>query len=233
MHVSVITIFPQQIQSFMQFGVPRIAVAKTAMAIEAVDLRDFSEDRHRRVDDRPFGGGPGMVLCPEPVFAAVEAVEARSGAAHKILLTPRGRRLDQEKLRVLSRLPRLLILCGHYEGVDERVLQGFDWDEISLGDFVLSGGEVAALVLIDGLARLLPTVLGDPASADDESFEKGLLEAPQFTRPRSFRGMDVPEVLLSGDHQAVDRWRRDQSLKATAERRADLLAPRADDLSPE
>lgn len=227
MHVSVLTIFPRLIEGFLAAGLPRIAVDKGALAVEAVDLRDHSQDAHRRVDDRPFGGGAGMVIQCAPIFAAVEAIEQKAASAgspvHKVLLAPQGARLEQRKLRELSRKERLLVLCGHYEGIDERVRVGMSWDEISIGDFVLSGGEVAAMALLDGVARLLPGVTGDPASIVDESFEHDRLEAPHFTRPREFRGMEVPEILLSGDHAAIARWRLEQSLAITRARRPDLL----------
>lgn len=231
MHAHVITIFPGLIEGFLSAGIPRIAVEKGALAVSAVDLRDFTQDVHRSVDDRPFGGGPGMVMQCAPIVAAVEHVERTVAAApgsqghalHRVLLTPRGRRLDQQKLRALASGPPLLILCGHYEGIDERVRLLMEWDEISIGDYVVSGGEVAAMVLLDGIARLLPGVVGDPRSTQTESFEDGTLEAPHYTRPREFRGWTVPEVLLSGDHAAIERWRRDESLKLTEERRADLL----------
>lgn len=226
MLVQVITLFPRLIEGFVAAGLPRIAIEKGALAVQAVDLREFTQDVHRTVDDRPFGGGPGMVLQCAPIFAAVEALERQHGPAHRVLLTPRGRRLDQRKLRELATHERLLLLCGHYEGIDERVRTGMTWEEVSLGDFVLSGGEPAALALLDGVARLLPGVTGDPESTVHESFEDGLLEAPHFTRPREFRGMAVPEVLLSGDHAAIARWRREQSLEITKERRADLLQAR-------
>ncbi|MBL8840151.1 MAG: tRNA (guanosine(37)-N1)-methyltransferase TrmD [Planctomycetes bacterium] len=226
MLVQVITLFPRLIEGFVAAGLPRIAIEKGALAVQAVDLREFTQDVHRTVDDRPFGGGPGMVLQCAPIFAAVEALERQHGPAHRVLLTPRGRRLDQRKLRELATHERLLLLCGHYEGIDERVRTGMTWEEVSLGDFVLSGGEPAALALLDGVARLLPGVTGDPESTVHESFEDGLLEAPHFTRPREFRGMAVPEVLLSGDHAAIARWRREQSQEITKERRADLLQAR-------
>jgi tRNA (guanine37-N1)-methyltransferase len=238
MHAHVITIFPRLIEGFVTAGIPRIAVEKGALSVSAVDLRDFTQDVHRTVDDRPFGGGPGMVMRCEPIVAAVEHVERAHGPMHRVLLTPRGRRLDQEKLRSLASEPALLLLCGHYEGIDERVRMVMDWDEISIGDYVVSGGEVAALVLLDGVARLLPGVVGDPASIRTESFEDGLdglLEAPHYTRPREFRGLAVPEVLLNGDHAAIEAWRREQSLKVTEERRADLLLEHSeqDGRSPE
>ncbi len=226
MLVQVITIFPRLIEGFVAAGLPRIAIEKGALTVQAVDLRDYTQDVHRTVDDRPFGGGPGMVLTCAPIFAAVEALEQQHGPAHRVMLTPRGRRLDQRKLRELAPHPRLLLLCGHYEGIDERVRTGMTWEEVSLGDFVLSGGEPAALALLDGVARLLPGVTGDPESTVEESFEDGLLEAPHYTRPREFRGNAVPEVLLSGDHAAIARWRREQSLEITKERRADLFQAR-------
>ena len=226
MLVQVITLFPRLIEGFVAAGLPRLAIEKGVLAGPAVDLRDFTQDVHRTVDDRPCGGGPGMVLQCAPIFAAVEALERQHGPAHRVLLTPRGRRLDQRKLRELATHERLLLLCGHYEGIDERVRTGMSWEEVSIGDYVLSGGEPAALVLLDGVARLLPGVTGDPESTVHESFEDGLLEAPHFTRPREFRGMAVPEVLLSGDHAAIARWRREQSLEITKERRADLLQAR-------
>ena len=228
MHVHVITIFPSLIEGFLSAGLPRIAVEKGALTVDAVDLRGFTQDVHRSVDDRPFGGGPGMVMLCAPIFAAVEQLERQHGPAHRVLLTPRGRRLEQKTLKELAARERLIVLCGHYEGIDERVRVGMQWDEISIGDYVLSGGEVAAMVLLDGVARLLPGVVGHPDSTATESFEDALLEAPHFTRPREFRGMAVPEVLLSGDHAAIARWRREQSLTITRERRADLLLARSE-----
>lgn len=223
MHAHLITIFPRLIEGFVTAGIPRIAVEKGALSVSAVDLRDFAHDAHRSVDDRPFGGGPGMVMRCDVIVAAVEHVERAHGPMRRVLLTPRGRRLDQEKLRELASEPALLLLCGHYEGIDERVRTQMDWDEISIGDYVVSGGEVAAMVLLDGIARLLPGVVGDPESIRTESFEEGLLEAPHYTRPREFRGLAVPEVLLNGDHAAIETWRREQSHRITEERRADLL----------
>jgi len=223
MHAHVITIFPRLIEGFLSAGIPRIAVEKGALRVTTADLRDFTQDVHRSVDDRPFGGGPGMVMLCAPILAAVEHAERQHGAMHRVLLTPRGRRLDQGKLRELAACESLLLLCGHYEGIDERVRLAMDWDEISIGDYVVSGGEVAAMVLLDGVGRLLPGVVGDPQSTVTESFEDGLLEAPHYTRPREFRGMAVPDVLLGGDHAAIAQWRHEQSRKITEERRSDLL----------
>jgi tRNA (guanine37-N1)-methyltransferase len=227
------------IEGFLSEGLPRIAVEKGALSVNAVDLRGFTDDAHRSVDDRPFGGGPGMVMLAAPIFAAVDSIEradreAGQPAPHRVLLTPRGRRLDQAQLRRLATHERLLVLCGHYEGIDERVRLGIDWDEISIGDYVVSGGEVGAMVLLDGVARLLPGVVGHPGSTVEESFEdelEGRLEAPHYTRPRELQGMAVPEVLLSGDHAAIRRWRREQSLRITKERRADLLPARRESCS--
>jgi tRNA (guanine37-N1)-methyltransferase len=225
MLVHVITIFPELIEAFLRVGMPRIACEKGKLRVEAVDLRSFADDLHRSVDDRPYGGGPGMVMMAEPILKAVEANNGDGESTHRVLLTPQGRRLDQRKLRELANKDALLLLCGRYEGIDERVRLSMEWDEVSIGDYVLSGGEVAAMVLLDGLARLQPGVLGHPDSNRHESFETGLLEGPQYTRPRVFRGHEVPEVLLSGNHAEIDRWRHERSLQITRERRADLLEP--------
>lgn len=232
MHVHVLTIFPELIEGFLTAGIPRIAVERGRLRVDAVDLRGFTSDVHRTVDDRPYGGGPGMVMLARPIFDAVAELEEANGPSHRILLTPQGRRLDQPKLRELASRERLLILCGRYEGIDERVRLGLEWEEISLGDFVLSGGEVAAMALLDGITRLLTGVLGHPSSTQVESFENGLLEAPQYTRPQLFRGMRVPEVLLSGDHAAIARWRSQEALRLTRERRADLLEARSERQEP-
>jgi tRNA (guanine37-N1)-methyltransferase len=225
--VSILTLFPSALDAYLRESVLRIAQEKGLVRFRLVDLRDFTTDRHRTVDDRPFGGGPGMVLKPEPVFAAVEEVESSEGPHRKVLLTPDGRRFDQRAARDFAREERLLLLCGRYEGFDERIRIGLAWDEVSLGDFVLAGGEVAALALVEATVRLVPGVLGDPDSARFESFEEGRLDYPQYTRPRSFRGMDVPEVLLSGDHEAVRRWREQAARERTIRRRPDLGPPGA------
>jgi len=188
------------------------------------NIRDYSLDRHRQVDDYPYGGGAGMVLRPEPVFAAVEDVLTQGEPAPVVLLTPQGRLLNQQIVRELAGHARLVLLCGHYEGVDERTRQHLVSDEISIGDYVLTGGELPAMVLVDAVVRCLPGALGSPESAVQESHAAGLLEYPQYTRPAEFRGRAVPEVLLSGDHRRIERWRREQSLRRTFERRPDLLA---------
>jgi len=202
---------------------------KKPVRIEVVDLRGYTRDRHRVVDDRPYGGGAGMVLKPEPLFAAVE--DLKSSAGRVILLSPRGKRSDQAEARRLAREEHLIFICGHYEGVDERVCRELVDEEISIGDYILTNGALPALVVVDSLVRLIPGVLGDPESSRDESFSEGRLEYPQYTRPEVFRGLKVPEVLLSGDHGEVDRWRRRQALAVTWRQRPDLI--REPDLTPE
>jgi tRNA (guanine37-N1)-methyltransferase len=187
------------------------------------DLRDFTSDKHRKVDDRPFGGGSGMVMRVEPIFNCIQSIKRKAKDAKVILFTPQGRRLDQGKVKKLSKLKHLILICGHYEGVDERVRSKIADEEISIGDYVLTGGELPAMVLIDAIIRLIPGVLGDKNSLNFESFEGNLLEYPHYTRPAIFRKMDVPEVLLSGDHHKIEAWRRAQALKRTKERRPDLL----------
>jgi tRNA (guanine37-N1)-methyltransferase len=221
MKFTVVTLFPDMFAAPLAAGVVGKAIAAGLIEVAAVNPRDFTSDRHRTVDDTPYGGGPGMVMKPEPLVAAIE--QAGAGGAHRILLSPAGRPLDQARVRELAALPELVIVCGRYEGVDERVAELAIDEELSLGDFVLSGGEPAALALIDAVARHVPGVLGEATSTDEESFEGGLLEYPQYTRPAEFRGMKVPEVLLSGNHQEIARWRDAQSLQRTQERRQDLL----------
>ncbi len=227
----IITIFPGMFSSVVDESILGRAVKSGLVEIQRVDLRDFTEDRHRSVDDRPYGGGPGMVFKPEPVFDAVESVLGEVGSAadagvRKIILTPQGRRLDQPLLRELSGESRIVLLCGHYEGFDERIIEGLGFEEVSIGDYVLSGGELPAMVLIDGVVRLLPGALGHPESSEEESFENGILEYPQYTRPSEYRGMKVPEVLLSGNHAEIEQWRRQQALERTRDRRGDLLENR-------
>ena len=224
MHIDILTLFPDVFGPFLSHSIIGRAIEAGLVSVDCVDFRDFAHDRHRTVDDRPFGGGPGMVMKCEPVFEAIEAVEARrSGRAARILLTPQGERLTQSLVADLSAEPWLVVLCGHYEGFDERIRVGLEPREISIGDFVLSGGEPAAMALVDAVVRLIPGALGDEASAVNDSFTDGLLEYPQYTRPRDFRGMEVPEVLISGDHGKVTQWRLDQSLQRTRERRPDLM----------
>lgn len=214
---AILTLFPGAVRPYLEESILGIAQEKGKLQIELVNFRDHSDDRHRKVDERPFGGGPGMVLTPQPIFDAVEDMERRHGPFHKILLCPRGATFTQEKARALSHEERLLFLCGRYEGFDERIRAGFDWDEISIGDYVLAGGELAAMVVLEAATRLIPGVLGCAESAELESFEEGLFDYPQYTRPRVFRGMAAPDVLLSGDHGAVERWRTQQSVRLTEE----------------
>lgn len=235
MRIDVLTLFPSVFEAFLAHGQLRIARDKGLLEVRCHDFRAFAVDRHKSVDDRPYGGGPGMVLMCGPIYDCDEQVTTEGRAAglgegpRRLLMSPRGRRLDQPLLEELAREPWLLLLCGHYEGVDERVRLGLGHEEVSVGDYVLSGGEVPAMAVIDGVGRLLPGVLGAPDGAHDDSFSRAgrLLEGPQYTRPRTFRGMEVPEVLLSGDHGAVARWRAQQAHDETRARRPDLLGAAA------
>jgi tRNA (guanine37-N1)-methyltransferase len=224
MRFDVLTLFPGIFSGPLDESILRRARESGLVEVHVHDLRDWAIDKHRTVDDYPFGGGAGMVMKPEPLFAAVEAVQALAEpAATTVLLTPQGRPLDRELVAELSGSARLLLICGRYEGVDERVREHLVDVEVSVGDVVLSGGELPALLLIDALARRIPGVLGSEHSLEEESFEGGLLEYPHYTRPAEFRGWAVPEVLLSGHHAEVARWRRRQSLLRTRDRRPDLL----------
>ena len=225
MRVDIITIFPEMVRNAASFSILGRAQEKGLLTLHAVDLRDYTTDRHRTTDDAPFGGGAGMVMKPEPIFAAVEdAVTQEPGRPRVVLTSPRGRKYNQLLAEELAREPHIVIICGRYEGVDERVCQQLVTDEISIGDYVLTGGELAALVILDSVVRLLPGALGDEESAVHESFSSGLLEHPHYTRPAEFRGMMVPEVLLTGDHQVVRRWQRKEALRVTWLRRPELLA---------
>lgn len=214
MRFDVLTLFPEIFAGYLTQSLLKLAIDNGLVDVRLWNIRDWAEGKHHSVDDRPFGGGPGMVIMPGPVFAAVEAVRADAPEPGVlVLLTPAGERLTQPLVQELSRQPRLLLLCGRYEGFDERVREGLRPREISIGDFVCNGGEVPAMVLIDSVIRYLPGVLGDPESVTEESHsEEGRLEYPQYTRPRVFRGMAVPDILLSGNHPAIARWRREQSL---------------------
>lgn len=224
LRIDVLTIFPGMFAGPLGESMLRRAQERGLVEIRVHDLRQFATDRHRTTDDYPFGGGPGMVMKPEPVFRAVEHLTAgQDEPARVILLSPQGRRFDQALAWELSRERHLILICGRYEGVDERVRLGLATDEISIGDYVLTGGELPAMVIIDAVVRLLPGVLGDQRSPREESFSDGLLEGPHYTRPREFRGMAVPEVLLSGHHGQIRRWRRKEALRRTLERRPDLL----------
>jgi tRNA (guanine37-N1)-methyltransferase len=217
LRVDLLTLFPGLFEGFLDESILKRAIDKGLVDIRRWNLRDWAEGRHKQVDDRPFGGGPGMVLMAPPVVAAVEAVRAMADPQGRlIVLTPKGRRLDQDWVRELAGEPRLVLLCGRYEGFDERIFASLDPELLSIGDYILSGGEVPAMVLIDAVMRLIPGVLGDAESALDESFgPEGDLEYPHYTRPREFRGQTVPDVLLSGDHAAIARWRAEQRQKTS------------------
>jgi tRNA (guanine37-N1)-methyltransferase len=220
--VDILTLFPGLFEGPLRESLLGRAIRSGIVDVRVHDIRDHAPGPHRKVDDYSYGGGPGMVMKPEPIFAAVEALDP--GPRRVVLLSPAGRRLDQALARELARERRLVLICGRYEGVDERVVQGLPAEEVSIGDFVLSGGEVAALALLEAVARLVPGVVGSEESLVVESFEGGLLDHPHYTRPRVFRGMEVPEVLLSGDHAAIARWRRQAALEKTMRNRPDLLA---------
>ncbi len=224
MRIDILTLFPGMFRGPFDESIVKRAVESGLLSLHVHDIRQWAEGRHKVADDYPYGGGPGMVLKPEPVFAATEAVlEMAPERGPVVLMTPIGRRFDHDVALELAREARLLVLCGHYEGVDARVHEHLATDEISIGDYVLSGGELPAMVLVDAVVRQLPGALGSAQSAAEESFVEGLLEAPPYTRPPEFRGWPVPEVLLSGNHAEVDRWRRRRNLLLTAQRRPDLL----------
>jgi tRNA (guanine37-N1)-methyltransferase len=222
--LDIVTIFPAMVQGPLQEGIVGRAIARGLLDVRVHDLRAYTTDRHRVVDDVPFGGGPGMVLKPEPLFRAVDAIRAERGDPAAVVLTsPDGRRFSHEDAERLSRLPHVVILCGRYEGVDERVRLHLATEELSIGDYVLSGGELPALVIADAVARFVPGVVGDEASVARDTFARGLLDFAQYTRPAEFRGLSVPPVLLSGHHAEIERWRRREALRRTLERRPDLL----------
>jgi len=223
--VEILTLFPRMCTGYLSESILGKACQNGILAVRVVDIRDHAAGRHRVTDDAPYGGGAGMVMKPEPLTEAIEAARTRLPGARVVLTSPRGVPLDQGRARELARQPALIFACGRYEGVDERVRAVVDI-ELSLGDFVLTGGELVALAAVDAAARLLPGVLGNESSAGEESFsgERGLLEHPHYTRPPVYRGRQVPEVLLSGDHRRIERWRRRESLRATRDRRPDLFA---------
>ena len=227
MRFDVLTLFPAMFQGYLSESLLEKAIAADLVEVELHDFRQWTQDKHHSVDDRPFGGAPGMVIKPEPVIECAEHVDSLVDTpAELILLTPQGETFSQPMAEELAQKPRLMLLCGRYEGFDERIIDILKPKEVSIGDYILNGGEVAAMVLIDAVIRLLPGVLGDQQSSRDDSFSEGnrWLEFPQYTRPRTFRGHEVPEVLLSGDHQAIARWRQEQSRLRTEQRRADLLS---------
>ena len=235
MKIDIITIFPKMFAPVLNESIIKRAQGKGLVKIQVHDLRDYSQNKHRKIDDRPFGGGPGMVFRPEPVFRAVESIKSSkrkavfSSEAFKvqsskvILLTPQGKRLDHNLAKNFSRYKHLILICGHYEGIDERVCQKLVTDEVSIGDYVLTCGELPAMVLVDSVVRLIPKVLGKDESTHFESFSKGLLEYPQYTRPAIFRRLRVPKILLSGNHKLIAKWRKRKALEITKKKRPDLL----------
>ncbi|MBU4212517.1 MAG: tRNA (guanosine(37)-N1)-methyltransferase TrmD [Kiritimatiellae bacterium] len=224
LHIDIITIFPPIVRGFLDESIMKRAAQQAAVTFRVINLRDFTSDRHQTVDDRPYGGGPGMILKAEPFFKAVES--ARTPGARVILMSPQGRPFRQALAAELALERHLIFLCGHYEGVDERVSLGLVTDEISIGDYILTNGTLAAAVVIDAVVRLLPNVLGAEGAADYDSFSVYPLEHPQYTRPEEFRGMKVPSVLLSGNHSEIERWQNEQSKNRTRERRPDLTEKR-------
>lgn len=226
MRFDILTLFPEIFGGYMRQSILNKAIERELVSLNVHNMRDWCPDKHHKIDDRPFGGGPGMILMAEPVVKCVRDVTAQDPVQPKtILLTPTGRRLDQTLVEELAVEPRIMMLCGRYEGFDQRVSDILQPMEVSIGDYILNGGEVAAMVLVDSLVRMVPGVLGDEFSNIDDSFSRGnrLLEYPQYTRPREFEGHPVPEVLLSGNHEAIEAWRKQKSLEKTANRRSDLL----------
>jgi len=223
MRVDILTLFPEMFAPVLGTSIVSRAIDAGVVAVHLTNIRDFAPDRYRKVDDAPYGGGPGMVMMCPPVFDAVEHVQARAAAPGRVvLLSPQGRRLDQPLVARLAGCDRLILVAGRYEGFDDRIRRGLADEEVSLGDFVLSGGEIAAMALLDAVVRLLPGAVGEPESVNEESFSTGLLEYPQYTRPREYRGMRVPEVLLSGEHARIAAWRAEQARERTRLRRPDL-----------
>jgi tRNA (guanine37-N1)-methyltransferase len=223
MRIDLLTLFPDFFRSPLSQSMLQRAQALGAVEFRVINLRDFTADRHQVADDRPYGGGPGMVMKIEPLAAAIRAARREDPELRVILMSPQGPLFSQDQARELAGRPHLLLICGHYEGVDDRIRYYID-EELSIGDYILTGGEVPALVVLDAVIRWLPGVLGADGAAAEESFQTGLLEYPQYTRPRVFEGHEVPEALLSGDHQRIARWRREQALRRTARHRPDLLA---------
>lgn len=224
MKISILTLFPEMCNAYLSGSIIGRARSADKVQIECVDIRDYTKDKHRRVDDTPYGGGMGMIMQVDPVYDCFQAICEKDGTVpHLIYLTPQGKTLTQKRVVELSRLDNIALLCGHYEGIDERVIEELQPEEISVGDYVLTGGELPALILADSISRMLPGVLSNDECFEEESHFNSLLEYPQYTRPYEWHGRKVPDVLLTGHHANVDRWRREQSLKRTAERRPDML----------
>lgn len=224
MRIDILTLFPNMFHGVLNESMLKRAQEKSLVKFNIIDFREFSTDKHKKVDDYPYGGGAGMVLSPQPIFDAVESIKKESDSSLRVLLmTPQGERFTQKKAMELAKENHLVFICGHYEGFDERIREHLVTDELSIGDYVLTGGELASMVIIDSFVRLIPGILGNQESYQYDSFSDGLLEYPQYTRPANFRGFKVPDVLLSGDHQKIERWRRQESLRRTLKRRPDLL----------
>jgi tRNA (guanine37-N1)-methyltransferase len=219
----ILTLFPEMFLSPLEGSIIGKARAEGLITVNLINIRDYAEGKHRVTDDYPYGGGKGMIMKPEPIIKGIKAIRSHHPAAWVCLMTPQGTPLQQERAKRLAEQPHIALVCGRYEGVDERVLDFVD-EEVSLGDYILTGGELAALVVVDAIARLIPGVLGDEGSSEEDSFSRGLLEYPQYTRPREYEGREVPEVLLSGDHQTIEQWRRREALRRTWQRRPELLS---------
>ena len=222
MKIFIVTGFPEFFKSPVETSILKNSIQKGKVTVEILNLRDFSNDKHKRIDDYPFGGGAGMVLMVEPIYKAITAIKEKNKGIKTILLSPQGELFSQSKARRLSKEEKFILICGHYRGIDERVRQFVD-EEISIGDYIVSGGEAASLVILDAVARLVPDVIGNSESADGDSFEKGLLDHPHYTKPRDFMSNQVPEVLLSGNHKEIDKWRKKMAVDKTREKRKDLL----------
>ncbi len=222
-HFDIISLFPEMFEGPFQESILDRARQEGLLKVRLHNLRDYTLNKHGKVDDTPFGGGAGLVMNIEPIHRALQAVKKGRPHAHTVVLSPGGKRFDQKKARELSEKQQVILICGRYEGIDERVAENLADEELSIGDFVLSGGEIPAMVLVDAVTRLIPGVVGDPASLEEESFENGLLEYPQFTRPRDYNGAEVPQVLVSGDHKKIKDWQRKAALKKTARNRPDLI----------
>ncbi len=221
MKIDILTLFPESFMPLKESIISR-ATKTQKLEINIINIRDFSKDKHKKCDDYTFGGGPGMLMMVQPIYDAMTSIEGYK-QAHKIYLSPKGKTFSQSRAKELSKIDHIILLCGHYEGVDQRAIDLLINEEISIGDYVLTGGELPAMVVVDAVSRLVPTVLGGEESTEIESFENGLLEYPQYTKPREFMGLEVPEVLISGDHKKVDEWRKNEAEKITKQRRPDLL----------
>jgi len=222
--IDIVTIFPNIFEPVLEESILKRAQQKNKVKITIYNLRDYSDDPHRKVDDRPFGGGPGMVIRPEPMFNVIERIKKKSPEAKTILLTPQGAKFEQREAKRLSKEKHLILICGHYEGIDERIREELVDEEISIGDYILTGGELPALIVVDAIIRLMPGVLGHEDSAQCDTFQDNLLEHPQYTRPADYKGMKVPKVLLSGNHKLIKEWRKKQSLLRTEKKRPDLIS---------